>query len=418
MSDPTVVTDKEVKESSQEVRDKAKDLITNAILYLYKYEPFYAYLVAQMRFRISDEIHTLGVGYFNGTIQFVYNPQFVVDHEDLVIELIKHECGHILHNHLSVQVPKDPVKKQVMNVAMDSYINIHLPKILSRSSLAENIIKGKPDPLKPYVGRTGLIYNGTYEELYVELMKLVPEEMKQAGKFIEQIANAIANGTIDDHSDFGKGISQEEADFINKAIVEEAYSKAKGDVPAEYKREIEAIMSKHTHVDWRKELRRFSGHAVESGKHVTITKPNKKYGYPFFGKHTDYAGNIALAIDVSGSVNDEDLKKFIGEAYTISKQTGLRLLIVQGDTEVADVSRYSRKLKKFTRMAGGGTYLQPMIDAASKKSNFVVVFTDGYADIPKPTTKHTKLMFVLTKDHSKEFEEKVKEIGKVAVMID
>ncbi len=399
-----------------DVKEEAQQILSDSMLYLYKYEPFYAYMIAQMRIRQSDDMPTLAVGYEGGTIKLVYNPQFMVNNKKIAIDLLRHECGHVLHKHLLMKLPSTVVETQVMNVAMDSVINGNLEQIEPLTSPAEDIITGKAKPSRPYVGPSKDLYNPTTEEVYKHLMELVKKQVVSA-KGISIGGSGNSSGNLDDHSMFGN-ISEAEGAIINKAIVEQAFAKSKGNVPHGISKLIESILKAHTNVNWRQELRKFSGQAIENGRYRTITKPNKKYGYPFFGQRTQYTGEIAVYVDVSGSVSDEDLEKFVGEMHNISKQTGLRLLVVQGDTEVSDVSRYSRnKLKHFVRTACGGTELQPGIDAAAKASRFVVVFTDGYASLPQ-APKRTKLMFVLLKDHSKQFAEDAKQIGKVVVMND
>lgn len=411
--------------------EKAKNIISDAMLYLYKYDPFYAYLLAQMQFRQSEDIPTLGVGYDNGTVKLVYNPKFVDDNEELSVAFLKHECGHILHKHLLMKQLDKANERMVMNIAMDSVINGNIEELYDRSSPAENIVKGTAKSNKPYVGPTHMISNPTAEEVYEKLMKLIPPQTppessnagiddsnkQNTGKGQSEVPSA-GNGSFDDHSMFGNA-NEEEATIINKSIVENALSKNMGNVPYELSKLVQGILKAHTNINWRRELRKFSGNAVENGQYKTITKPNKKYGYPYFGRRTKYTGNIAISLDVSGSISDDDLVKFLGEMHTISRQTGLKLLIVQGDTEVADISKYSRKkIKKFVRKAGGGTELQPMINAAAKSSKFVVVFTDGYAEMPKKPNPRTHLMFILTKSHSDSFAKKASKIFKVVIMND
>lgn len=408
------------------IDNEAKELITGSLVYLYKYEPFYAYILAQMQINQSDEFPTLGVGYKNGTIELVYNPQFIKDNAEFTTAFLIHECGHVLHNHLSVEIPnKNIVKMQVMNIAMDSVINGYIDKLENMLVPAEYFVLGNKTISGKYVGPSKDLYDPTAEEVYKHLMDIMPKETKQAmnamgseneeGNKGDMYAKGIGKGVLDDHSKFGN-TGKDESTIITKSIVQNAVNKVKGNVPNHLQQYVDAILKSQTNVNWVREMRKFSGSAVENGQYKTITKPNKKYGYPFFGRRTKYSGKIAVALDVSGSVSNKDLEHFLGEMHNISKQTGLQLLIAQGDTEVSDISTYKRKqLKKFIRTANGGTELQPMINAAAKRSRFVVVFTDGYANVPEKP-KHTSLMFVLTYHHDRSFEKEANEIGKVAIM--
>src|ERR1017187_1359382 len=76
------------------------DMISETIIRLYETERFYAEIISQMRRIISDRIPTAGVC-IRDHIELHINPKFF---EKLTLEervsVFKHECEHILRDHI------------------------------------------------------------------------------------------------------------------------------------------------------------------------------------------------------------------------------------------------------------------------------------------------------------------------------
>ncbi len=92
---------------------------------------------------------------------------------------------------------------------------------------------------------------------------------------------------------------------------------------------------------------------------------------------------MLLAIDTSGSVNDNELKEFFNEIDHIHK-TGSDITVIQCDTAISNIATYkpNHEIKIYGR---GGTSFQPVIDYYNEnihKFTSLVYFTDGEAWAP------------------------------------
>lgn len=91
---------------------------------------------------------------------------------------------------------------------------------------------------------------------------------------------------------------------------------------------------------------------------------------------------IVIGIDVSGSISDDEFKKFVGEIFNLCKQYKAELIVVMFDYHIKN--EYEVKSKKDfdklkTRRGYGGTSYKDFFEKYGKEK-VKVVFTDGYGD--------------------------------------
>jgi predicted metal-dependent peptidase len=93
---------------------------------------------------------------------------------------------------------------------------------------------------------------------------------------------------------------------------------------------------------------------------------------------------VAVAVDTSGSVSDEDLEQALSEVEAISRATGVAIFLVTHDAEVhfADWIRPGTRRAALakTLIGRGGTLYTPAyaaIESASKKFDYAIHLTDG-----------------------------------------
>jgi len=93
--------------------------------------------------------------------------------------------------------------------------------------------------------------------------------------------------------------------------------------------------------------------------------------------------NAWILIDTSGSISDDELKKFIGEVYKLMKDVGNKVTVVEWDTQVKGVweltSPSDVKRIKFA-YEGGGTEIAEALRYVNPKFEYdeiIVIFTDG-----------------------------------------
>ena len=88
---------------------------------------------------------------------------------------------------------------------------------------------------------------------------------------------------------------------------------------------------------------------------------------------------MLLAIDTSGSVNNEELAEFMNEIYHIYK-SGVAIEIIQCDTKINSIEEYKGKFELEIR-GRGGTDFDPVLEYYMKHRQYtsLIYFTDGEA---------------------------------------
>jgi predicted metal-dependent peptidase len=313
---------------------------------MYHDERFYAELMIQMDRIISDKVPTLGVCVKDNVQLYVNQKFFDGLTETEQVAVLKHECQHILNNHIErskelapdVYAKKGDVidslisgaKHELINIACDCAINDGI------KGLPQGGCHPKDFKLEP----------GHTMEWYVEHLK--------DNKKLKGITH------VGDHSLWGESDGEkEEIKEKIKKIVENAAQKtrAAGKMSSEDELLIERMNYKPK--DWRGDLKRFAARSLETVIESSKKKRNRRYGimYPGSVKHEEL--HIGVAIDTSGSISDEALCQFMAEIGNIAKYA--TVTVVEADSEVK--ASYLFDPKKTYKVKGrGGTAYQPAFD--------------------------------------------------------
>ena len=154
--------------------------------------------------------------------------------------------------------------------------------------------------------------------------------------------------------------------------------------------------------NFRAILSQFRASILSTKRHLTRMRPNRRYGFDAMGSQYAYSTRLLVAVDVSGSVPDEDIKKFLAVINRFFKQGIESIEVIQFDSQIT--TEHPIALKQATngiRIIGrGGTNFQPAIDYYYEHEEYdgLVFLTDGYAAKPKlPENKrHKPLAWILT----------------------
>lgn len=143
-------------------------------------------------------------------------------------------------------------------------------------------------------------------------------------------------------------------------------------------------------VDWREALREFVS-AVAVGKDDSSwRRPNRRWlQHDIYMPSTiaESMGRLAIAVDTSGSIRDEDINKFLSEVVAIMTNVNPEIVdLLYWDSAVAGHEVYGLgdgdKLMASTKPKGGGGTTPSCITDYMKEHNLkpecVVVLTDGY----------------------------------------
>lgn len=344
--------------------------------------PFFGSILLRRPMEATDEIPTACVT-SEGAIK--YNPQFVerMDFEELLF-LLAHEAMHVALGHLPRMKDRD---HKLWNYACDAVIN----DLLEAEGIGRPIIGG--------VKMRGA-KNRTAEEIYEELKQKPPQNRGRKGSSGDgqggstQGQGTAAAGTED--------LRQEELDkYATSADVSEAVAKAKQELAqaaqgARLSGKLSGAVSQlvdktlSTKVPWRSVLERHM--TSKADQHRSWSRPNKRYmprHYLPRRERLPAMGKLVVGIDVSGSVTDEEIARYLGAVNEIIEVCPPEeIYVVYATTRVEHVDRYGREdypIKPTPSGSRGGTDLRCIMRWMEKEdvdADLAVVFTDGCTPYP------------------------------------
>ena len=154
----------------------------------------------------------------------------------------------------------------------------------------------------------------------------------------------------------------------------------KGEIPNYLGGLISALKNSKGELPWNLYLKKLMG-TVESNKKKTITRRNRRQPnrLDLRGELRNHKAEIAVAIDISGSISDEEFKQAIKEVLQIVKNYNHEITIIECDNEIRRTYKVKsvKDIKERINIRGG-TKFTPVFEYANKKKlNLLVYFTDG-----------------------------------------
>lgn len=360
---------------------------------LLRNEPFFAALSRKIDKRASTGVPTAGVRVNpeTGHFEMLYNPEFFEGLSDEHKQgVLMHEFYHLVFEHVTGRLPEGGMT-MIWNQATDLAINSHLLGKLPEGALipGEGYFKDFP------VGRTA--------DEYLLLLKKKQEEEEENGNGGQNGEGEENPGAWDDHSGWGSTdnttneIAKERLkEAVKKAAEEASRGNSWGSVSQAMRDEILDRIA--TKVNWRSVLRYFIKTSQRANKRSTIKKINRRYAYVHPGKKVQRQAKIAIAIDQSGSVDNQMLSAFFSELNSLAKLA--EFTVIPFDHAVDESKVYTWKKgesRKTERVLTGGTDFNAPTDYVNEH-NFdgMIVLTDMYA--PKPKRCNAQRMWMTTPD--------------------
>ena len=384
-----------VGEELERMRVEVYDRIVVARVGLLLRHPFFGNMATRLRILAADDwLPTAAVDGRN----LYYNTQFFNAMNNKEIEfVIAHEILHMVFDHIGRRDERHPM---LYNIAADYIVN---------NTLVRDRIGAKPSIVDCF---QDFKYDGwTSEEVYEKLF----EEAKEAGKELQELLDELdkEGEMLDEHLDGegeGEGEEGEETtdkngnkvskkpakytkeqlkeikDEVKEAMLAAAQSAGAGNVPAGVARMIKELTEPK--MNWRELLRQQIQSTIKSD--FTFQRPGRKgwhTGAILPGQNFDETIDIAIALDMSGSIGNEQAQDFLSEVKGIMEEyKDYNIKIWCFDTEVYNEQDYTadcgEDLTDYEIYGGGGTDFMAnwryMHDNDIQPKKFLM-FTDGYA---------------------------------------
>ena len=166
-------------------------------------------------------------------------------------------------------------------------------------------------------------------------------------------------------------------DIVRKAV-ENTSAQGWGEIPGNVKCSIEDLLKKKKpKIPWSRVFRGFCASATESVLDYTMMRESRRFGTRPGIRKKDKL-NIAVIIDTSGSISNEQLATFFNEVRWIW-QNGAEVTVFEADHNVQRSYQFRGKFDGFVH-GRGGTSLEPgLIAAEDGRFDAAVYFTDFWA---------------------------------------
>jgi len=355
-------------------------MVKQAISHLVIKEPYFASMLLNMEIEETEKVKTFATDGKN----LFFSPTFASClNFDQIVGTIIHEICHVSNYHVFRKGNRD---HEDWNRACDYAVNSAIIK--SGYKLPENI-KDKDGKVIFDKACIDDVFDGKSAE---DIYRIIHDPNKQKG-------GGGSSGTGKDEYEgttFGEVIQhpdpeagEQEVRINNKIAENNAKRHGKGLTDA-LAREIKREKPNN---NWREILKNFV--SEQYPRDYSWSKPNRRYLYTDIvlpsldGK---VIGNIAIAVDTSGSVSSEELNKMVGEVFncmeTLLEDKGaFQLPVISCDDQVRGVQVLESVHDTPSVKGGGETDFAPIFQhIKDNKEGYyenlkcIIVVTDGYCD--------------------------------------
>ena len=357
--------------------------LTTARVGLLLKAPFFGNMATRMR--LIDASEWCPTAATNGR-DFYYNVDFIKKLSVKKLEfLFAHEICHCVFDHFGRCGSRD---RKLANIAQDYAVN----QILVDERIGEKITEVQICYDPKY---RGMAWEEIYDILWEKAEKIPMDQLlKQLGDLLDEHINEDGNGSgdKDEQDKQGKGkpvFSKEEAqaikDEIKQAMIQSAAAAGAGKTPAGIMRMIKDMTEPK--ISWRQLIQQEIQSIVRND--YSFSRPARKgwqSGAVLPGMKNDTTIDVAIAIDMSGSIGNEDATAFLSEVKGIMDQyEDFKINLWCFDTEIYNHQEIthdnSHDLLEYEPQGGGGTdfevNFQFMLDNSIDAKKFIM-FTDGY----------------------------------------
>jgi predicted metal-dependent peptidase len=286
--------------------------------------------------------------------------------------VIAHEILHNVFDHMGRREGRDP---QIFNIAADYCVNGQLV----RDHIGDHQI---PD-IKIF--HDSKYYGMGAEEVYDRIFEDMDKEQLEAlGQLLDEHIDWGSEGK-DGRPSYTKEQLKEIRDEIREATIQAAQAAGAGNTPASVQRMIKELTEPK--MNWRDILRQQIQSVIKND--YTFMRPNRKGWHMnaiLPGTQFKETIDIAVSIDMSGSIGDEQAKDFLSEIKGIMQEyQDFKIKVWCFDTRVyneQDFDGYTMdEFDEYEPMGGGGTEFDVNWDYMKENDiepKKFIMFTDGY----------------------------------------
>ena len=338
-----------------------------------------------------------------------YNPiLFLMFTEEEMAAAFKHEIYHIMYFHYERALNlKKSYSRETITLALDISINQFIKNLPLNYKKIYTLSKELNIDLEE---------NRTIEEYADIIQKAINKRIVVEDKEIESEYISRKIDISRSHELWDKINMNEES--IEQNIKKIAIGIKNSNPPEDIGILIKKFNEKEE-ISWQDLLRRMIP-SIRAGYKKTITRRDRRQPdrMDLRGKLPSAIPDIIVAIDISASMNNEDLRKIFIEVLAISKSRGGKITIIECDNEIKSI--YSLRSEKDIRnrnFKSGSTAFSPVfkyIKANKLKDSILIYFTDGVGEKEleiSPINK--KVIWVITGEEQLSLSNPIGEVKRI-----
>nr|WP_207714722.1 VWA-like domain-containing protein [Clostridium butyricum] len=386
------------------------DIVEKVILFLLQgqdafFGQFMLSIKREIRFDIKVPIATIPK---RDGFNMYFNPFFFLNcTKREMAALLKHEIYHIMNLHFEREKQlKNRFSKEAVGVALDISINQYIKDLPGYSRKLEAINMEH---------NLNLAENRSVEEYAEEIYKSIKSRIKK-DKFNENGNEEFLVEMDKAHEIWDEiDIDEESINSLTKKTAISAYNK---NTPEGLEKIILAYDEK-PEISWELVLKNAIP-AMKSGYKKTIVRRNRRQPERFDLRGTlpKNEAEVVVAIDISASMKDDEMKKILIEILSITHASKNKVTVIECDNEIRKVYklRSEKDIQKRCR-ENGSTLFSPVfkyIRDKNLKNCILVYFTDGVGEKEleiKPFNKKT--LWVICGDDELSLKESYGEVKRI-----
>ena len=365
-----------------------KEKISSVVDKWFLYEPLLFNVYCTHKLEPNSEMKC---SFRTGKRRIEYNPELLKNSTtEEIAQGLKNEVTRILLKHPYQRVPQNP-NRSALKTASDVTI--------SESCYRDKNLKDA----QHYNFDSGL----SYEEYYRKLYYICPDfdahgdgENEALGPGKMRLSPDLGDGEIWDYEAAADSAEmwdedEEMSDKVNLQIQKAQKTNQWGSVSGQFQETITASMK--IPMDYRRILSQFRASIISQRRKLTRMKPNRRYGFEFMGSQFEPKTHLLVAVDVSGSIQSEDLQNFFSIINRFFSYGVESIKVLAFDTEIKQEFELKKARHSIKVIGRGGTDFQSVIDYYESHDEYqgLIMFTDGYAPIPK-IKKNKQILWILT----------------------
>ena len=379
--------------------------------------PYLSTLLFNLKIVESSQLPTLAV---DDGWRMYYSPDFVMEQTaEALATMVLHEALHCVNQH----GPRFRALSQSrhLHVTWNFAGDVGINHVLDRAQMPW----GDFEPLRfTHLSKFDVNPEMGTEKIFftiVEYYEQHPEEVDQFSDCGSIIGGEARDYEISRGDSDNPAIKSDQQDVIRDQVAQEilkhAYAKGIGSIPGELLRWAQELLEPT--IDWRKALAgafRTSLATVLGRRDYVYTRPSRRQSAMRIGNHEIILPSmrkpappaIAIIVDTSGSIGNDEITLFLSEVDGIVKANGISqgVTVIPCDADIGEIQKLRSRgaITTLKLTGGGGTDMGIGIDAAGKlrpTPKIVIVLTDGFTPWPTSLPKGVETLIVcLTAEES------------------